>query len=98
MSGYAFGKAVSLTFDDAIARVTEALAAEQFGVLSDIDVAGTLKKKLTSSRGPAPEMASADVNFARVLGMYAKPVSGSSPATSVARSASHPFVPNTNGA
>ena len=43
-------------------------------------------------------MASADVIFARVLGMYAKPVSGSSPAASCARSASQPFVPATSGA
>lgn len=43
---YGFGKAVALSFDLAIDRVTSELQKEGFGVLADIDVAGTLKKKL----------------------------------------------------
>jgi len=43
---YVFGKTVQLSQDEAIRRVTEALAAEGFGVLTEIDVAATLKKKL----------------------------------------------------
>lgn len=43
---YVFGKAVQLSQDEAIRRVTEALAAEGFGVLTEIDVAATLKRKL----------------------------------------------------
>jgi uncharacterized protein (DUF302 family) len=43
---YVFGKAVSMSHSQAIERVTQALAGEGFGVLSDIDVAATLKKKL----------------------------------------------------
>jgi uncharacterized protein (DUF302 family) len=51
-SGYGFGKTVSLDFDDAISRVTAALQAEGFGVLADIDVAGTLEKKLGREMPP----------------------------------------------
>jgi len=44
--GYGFGKKVDLNFDAAIAKVTEGLQTEGFGVLSDIDVAAKLKEKL----------------------------------------------------
>jgi uncharacterized protein (DUF302 family) len=43
---YYIAKAVSGAFDDAIIRVTEALKKEGFGVLTDIDVSATLKKKI----------------------------------------------------
>ena len=43
---YAFGKTLSTEVSQTIERVTQALAKEGFGILSDIDVAGTLKKKL----------------------------------------------------
>jgi len=43
---YGFGKTVACAFEEAIQRVTVALQAEGFGILSDIDVAATLKKKL----------------------------------------------------
>jgi len=43
---YAFGKATRLSHDETVARVTQELAKEGFGVLTDIDVAATIKKKL----------------------------------------------------
>lgn len=46
MAAYAFGKEVKSGYDDARASITAALADEGFGILSEIDVAATLKKKL----------------------------------------------------
>ena len=45
-SRYAFGKTVDTGFQQTIERVTSALGKEGFGVLTEIDVAATLKKKL----------------------------------------------------
>ena len=44
--GYHFSKSLRLSFDEAIDRVTEELKKEGFGILADIDVKATLKKKL----------------------------------------------------
>lgn len=43
---YHFSKKLKMPFDQAIARVTEALTREGFGILTEIDVQQTLKKKL----------------------------------------------------
>ena len=43
---YYFAKTVDLPFDEAIERVTEILQSEGFGVLTEIDVKATLKKKI----------------------------------------------------
>lgn len=43
---YYFSKTLDLPFEQAIARVTEELQKEGFGVLTEIDVQATLKKKL----------------------------------------------------
>jgi uncharacterized protein (DUF302 family) len=49
---YGFGKTVDYGFDQALARVTEALKTEGFGVLTDIDVKQTLKTKLDKDVRP----------------------------------------------
>lgn len=43
---YHFSKTVALPYDEVITKVTEALKQEGFGVLTEIDVQATLKKKL----------------------------------------------------
>jgi uncharacterized protein (DUF302 family) len=43
---YYFSKTVAGSFDNAIQKVTEALKAEGFGILTEIDIKATLKKKL----------------------------------------------------
>lgn len=49
---YGFGKSVALNFDQALAKVTAELQKEGFGVLTEIDVAATLKKKLDHTIPP----------------------------------------------
>ena len=43
---YYINRILEADFDDAIARVTTALSKEGFGVLTEIDVQATLRKKL----------------------------------------------------
>ena len=64
MSKYAFGKTVDLSFEQATEAVTQALAKEGFGVLTEIDVAATLKKKLGIERPPYKILGACNPQFA----------------------------------
>ena len=46
VKNYAFSTVLDMTYEDAVSKVTDALREEGFGVLTEIDVKATLKKKL----------------------------------------------------
>ena len=52
MSNYGFNVKVDYSFDDAVNRVTDELQKEGFGILTEIDVKATLKKKLDIEKRP----------------------------------------------
>ena len=43
---YYLSKMLAVSFDEAVTRATEALKKEGFGILTEIDVSATLKKKI----------------------------------------------------
>ncbi|MCF6268310.1 MAG: DUF302 domain-containing protein [Melioribacteraceae bacterium] len=43
---YYFSKTLNINFDEAVEKVTAALKSEGFGILTEIDVKETLKKKI----------------------------------------------------
>ena len=65
MTSYAFGKTVNMDYATAIERTTAALAAQGFGVLTEIDVAATMKKKLDLSMPPYKILGACNPQLAR---------------------------------
>ena len=64
MTKFYFNKTVDLSFEDAIAKVTEELKKEGFGILTEIDMAGTLKKKLDVDLRPYKILGACNPPFA----------------------------------
>ncbi|HVY64169.1 MAG TPA: DUF302 domain-containing protein [Gammaproteobacteria bacterium] len=64
MSSYAFGKAVPMGFEQAVEAVVLALGKEGFGVLTEIDVAATLRKKLGLEVPPYKILGACNPQFA----------------------------------
>ncbi len=52
MVTYGFGASLDVPYEDAILRVKDALKAEGFGVLTEIDVRRTLKEKIGAQMEP----------------------------------------------
>lgn len=46
MSTYGISKEIEISYEDAVEKTRELLAAEGFGILTEIDVKATLKKKI----------------------------------------------------
>lgn len=63
-SKYAFGKTVALPFDEALKRITEELAKVGFGILTEIDVQATMKKKIDLDMPPYRILGACNPRFA----------------------------------
>lgn len=61
---YHFSKTVNYTYEKAIERATEELKKEGFGVLTEIDVKDTLKKKINADFPPYKILGACNPHFA----------------------------------
>ena len=64
MATYYYAKTIDLPLDEAIERVTEELKQDGFGILTEIDVKATLKKKLDIDFRPYRILGACNPHFA----------------------------------
>jgi len=64
MSSYYFARTLDVPVDAAIERVTAALKEEGFGILTEIDVQATMKKKLDVDMQPYMILGACNPHFA----------------------------------
>ncbi len=70
MTPYHFSLTIRETFDAAVARTREALAEHGFGIVSEIDLAATLKEKLGVDHDPYLILGACNPGFARQAVAY----------------------------
>lgn len=64
MTQYYLSKTVDLSFNETVARITEELKKEGFGILTEIDMQATLKKKLDVDLRPYKILGACNPPFA----------------------------------
>ena len=64
MTQYYLSKTVDLPFEETVARITEELKKEGFGILTEIDMQATLKKKLDVDMHPYKILGACNPPFA----------------------------------
>lgn len=82
---YYFSKVLLTPFEDAVARVKQALAARGFGVISEIDVAATLKSKLDVDMGAYRILGACNPSYAYEALQFEPPIGTMLPCNLIVR-------------
>ena len=63
-TSYSYSKVVDLSYDDALTKVTAELKKQDFGIITEIDVQATMKKKLDAEIKPYKILGACNAKFA----------------------------------